>query len=83
MSCTVEDRDRVRKAAQALRDCSATMSVDVIQPAQSQYDRWTLDAVLQVSDGVPPAVSRVVADAGLTLYPVPSQAACQPIVATV
>jgi len=83
MSCTVEERARVRRAARALRDCAPTVAVDVIEPAASQYDRWTLDAVLRLDQGVPPAVLRELALAGLTLRPTPAQAEFQPVVATV
>jgi hypothetical protein len=45
MSCTVEERRRVRRAARAIRDEVATESVDVLAPSASQYGAWTLDAV--------------------------------------
>lgn len=83
MSCTVENRQQVRRAAQALRDCAPTVAVDVIEPTESQYDRWTLDAVLEGCDGVPPAVLRELAIAGLSLRPTPSQAGFEHVAATV
>jgi hypothetical protein len=38
MSCTVENRQQVRQAAQALRDCAPTVAVDVIEPTDSHTD---------------------------------------------
>ncbi|WP_146418258.1 hypothetical protein [Haloarcula hispanica] len=83
MSCTVEERQRVRRAARAIRDEVATESVDVLAPSASQYGDWTLDAVLRDADGVPPEVLRELALAGLTLQPTPSQAEYQHMAATV
>ena len=82
MSCTVEERRRVRRAARAIREAVATESVDVLAPSASQYGEWTLDAVLRDSEGVPPEVLRELALAGLTLQPTPSQARHQHVVAT-
>jgi len=82
MSCTVEKRKQVRQAARGIRDCVPTVAVDVVAPNASQYDAWTLDAVLQDAEGVPPEVLRELALAGLTLRPTPSQAGYQHIVAT-
>jgi len=83
VSCTVEERKRVRRAARAIREEVATESVDVLAPSASQYGEWTLDAVLRDAEGVPPEVLREMALAGLTLQPTPSQAEYQHVVATV
>lgn len=83
MSCTVEERKQVRRAARAIRDAVPTVAVDVLVPGASQYDAWTLDAVLRDCEGVPPAVLRELALAGLTLRPTPSQAEFQHVTATV
>ncbi|GGM50170.1 hypothetical protein [Haloarcula argentinensis] len=83
MSCTVEERQRVRRAARAIRDEVATESVDVLSPSASQYGEWTLDAVLRDADGVPPEVLRELALAGLTLQPTPSQERYEHVAATV
>ncbi|RLM34406.1 MULTISPECIES: hypothetical protein [unclassified Haloarcula] len=83
MSFTVEERKRVRRAARAIRDEVATESVDVLAPSASQYDEWTLDAVLRNSEGIPPEILRELALAGLTLQPTPSQAEYQHVAATV
>lgn len=82
MSCTVEERQRVRRAARAIRGEAPTESVDVLAPNASQYDAWTLDAVLRDIEGVPPEVLRELALAGLTLQPTPSQAEYQHVAAT-
>jgi hypothetical protein len=83
VSCTVEERRRVRRAARAIRDEVATESVDVLSPSASQYGEWTLDAVLREAEGVPPGVLRELALAGLTLQPTPSQAEYEYVAATV
>ncbi|WP_135306379.1 hypothetical protein [Haloarcula amylovorans] len=83
MSCTVEARARVRRAARAIRDCAPTVAVDVLEPSDSSHDCWTLEVALRDRDGIPPAVTREIAIAGLTLRPVPSQPGYQPVVATV
>ncbi|MFU1782989.1 hypothetical protein ACM16X_16580 [Haloarcula japonica] len=83
MSCTVEERKHVRRAARAIQAEVPTESVDVLAPSASQYDAWTLDAVLRDCEGVPPEVLRELALAGLTLQPTPSQAGYQHVAATV
>ena len=80
--CTVENRQRVRRAARALRETVPTVLVETTPPVRSQHDAWTLDAVLRDIEGVPPEVPRELALAGLTLQPTPSQAEHQHIVAT-
>ncbi|QUJ73929.1 hypothetical protein [Haloarcula marismortui] len=83
MSCTVEERKRVRRAARAIQGEVPTESVDVLAPSASQYGDWTLDAVLRDAEGVPPEVLRELALAGLTLQPTPPQAEYQHVTATV
>lgn len=83
MTCTVENRKQVQRAVEAVNACSVVVAVDMIEPAESQYNRWTLDAVLDARDGVPPTVLRELAIAGLTLRPTPSQAEYQHVAATV
>ncbi|MBX0325662.1 hypothetical protein EGH21_21840 [Halomicroarcula sp. F13] len=83
MSCTVEERKRVLWAARAIRDCVPTVAVDVVAPNASQYDAWTLDAVLCDAEGIPPEVLRELALVGLTLRPTPSQPEYQHVAATV
>jgi len=80
--CTVESRQRVRRAARALRETAPTAVVETTPPVSSEHDAWTLDAVLRETDGVPPEVLRELALAGLTLQPTPAQAEHQHVVAT-
>ncbi|WP_058992287.1 hypothetical protein [Haloarcula sp. CBA1127] len=80
--CTVENRQRVRRAAQALRETVPTVLVETTPPVRSEHDAWTVDAVLRDTEGIPPEVLRELALAGLTLQPMPSQAGNQHVVAT-
>jgi hypothetical protein len=73
----------VHRAALAIQEEVPTESVDVLAPNASQYDAWTLDAVLRDAEGVPLEVLRELALAGLTLQPTPSQAEYQHVAATV
>lgn len=72
MSCTVEERKRVWRAARAIQAEIPTESVDVLAPSASQYDAWTLNAVFQDADRNAPEVLRELALAELTLQPTPS-----------
>ncbi|AAV44459.1 MULTISPECIES: hypothetical protein [Haloarcula] len=80
--CTVENRQRVRRAARALQETAPTAVVETMPPVRSEHDAWTLDAVLRETDGVPPEVLRELALTGLTLQPTPTQAEHQYLVAT-
>ncbi|QCP89375.1 hypothetical protein [Haloarcula marismortui] len=80
--CTVENRQRVRRAARALRETAPTAVVETTPPVRSEHDAWTLDAVFPETEGVPPEVLRELALAGLTLQPTPTQAEHQHVVAT-
>ncbi|AUG49414.1 hypothetical protein BVU17_17675 (plasmid) [Haloarcula taiwanensis] len=80
--CTVENRQRVRRAARALRETVPTVLVETTPPVRSEHDAWTLDAVLRETEGIPPEVLRELALAGLTLQPTPTQAKHQHVVAT-
>jgi len=83
--CHLAQRDRVEAAAMELRaadelDCE---SVDVLPPTKSQYDCWTLDAVVVDATGIPPAVSRELALCELTLRTAQPRGEYQSVVATV
>ncbi|WP_367175652.1 hypothetical protein [Haloarcula rubripromontorii] len=80
--CTVANRKRVERAACALRDTVPTALVETTPSVRSEYDAWTLDAVLRDTDGIPPAVLRELALADLTLRPTPAQGEHQHLVAT-
>ena len=82
MTCTVETRQQVERAARGLKDAIPTEAVDVVAPAESQYNVWTLDAVVVAPDGVPPEALRELALAGLTLRPAPDRGEYVSVVAT-
>jgi hypothetical protein len=81
--CTVENRQRVRRAARAVQETVPTAQVETIPPVRSEHDVWTLDAVLRDTEGVPPEVLRELALVGLTFQPTPSQAEYEHVAATV
>jgi len=81
MSCTVDARKSVRRVADALRACDSVAAVDVLPPTKSQFDDWTIDAVVR-GDGVPPEILRELALEGLTLRPMPQRAEFSSVVAT-
>ena len=80
--CTVENRKRVERAARALRETAPTALVETTPPVRSEYDAWTLDAVLRDTEGIPPEVLRELALADLTLRPTPAQGEHQHVAAT-
>lgn len=80
--CTVKNRQRTERAARALRETAPTAVVETTPPVRSEYNAWTLDAVLRDTEGVPLEVLRELVLAGLTLRPTPSQADHQHLVAT-
>ena len=82
MSCTVEERRRVKRAARDIRDIAPTHAVEVIEPAESRFDCWTLDAVLRHRDSTPPEVLRELALAGLDLHQCPPKNGHALVVAT-
>jgi len=55
----------------------------VVPPTKSQYDAWTLDAVVVDATGIPPAVSRELALCELTLRTAQPRGEYQSVVATV
>ncbi|GGK84874.1 hypothetical protein [Haloarcula sebkhae] len=79
--CTVKNRQRVRRAARALREAVPTVLVETTPPVRSKHDAWTVDAVLQDTEGVPPDVLRELALADLTLQATPTQTEHQHVVA--
>ena len=66
MTCHTIQRRRVRNAEAALDDCESVLGVDVLTPCEGPIGAWTVEATLAAT-GVPPAVSRAVARAGLTV----------------
>lgn len=83
--CQLAQRDRVEAAAMELDNADDVdfEAIDVLTPAQSEHDCWTLDAVVVDPTGIPPEVSRELALYGLTLRPAPSRGGnLQSVVAT-
>lgn len=82
MSCTAEDRTRVHRAADQLREFESMVAVDVLQPANSQFDSWTIDAVVRSDERIPTEVLRELALEDLDLRPMPSRHEYSSVVAT-
>lgn len=81
MNCTVARRQAIQRAADAIRDCQATVAVDVLDPSESPRDRWTCEVIV-AGDHVPPAILTELALEGLSLYQQPPQGDHQVVVAT-
>ena len=82
MTCTVDQRQSIERAARALRGLPPVIDVDTLPPAKSQYDAWTVDAVVRCPDGIPPSVSREIAIAGLYQQEQPRRGDIHSVVAT-
>ena len=68
MSCTVQQRNAVRRAAERLGRLAEIQRVDVLAPDAGPRGTWTCEAVL-AGTRVPTAVLRVCADVGVDLVP--------------
>ena len=66
MTCTVDRRRACSRAAAAVECRDPVLHVDVLEPAYSQFDTWTLEVTL-AARSVPPAVLRGLADHGLSI----------------
>jgi len=66
MSCHVEARDRVQRAARALDELPVVVCADVFEPQESSERAWTVEALVE-ADGIPAAATREIALAGLEL----------------
>jgi len=73
MTCTISARRSCERAAAACDCRDSVRSIDVLAPAQSEENRWTVELHLR-KRGVPPAVQRALADHGLTLRDVSPRA---------
>lgn len=68
MSPTALARDDAHRAARAMeRAHGNVLSADVSHPATEPTDRWTVEATVVDTDGVPPAVLSALAEHGLEL----------------
>jgi len=66
MNCTVEQRNRVRRVIQALGERSDVIGTDLVSPAIDPSNSWTIEIALD-SDGLPPEIVSLLAEAGLTI----------------
>ena len=66
MNCTVEQRNRARRVIQALGERPDVIGTDLVSPAIDPSNSWTIEIALN-SDGVPPAVVSLLAEAELTI----------------
>jgi len=66
MNCTVEQRNRARKVIQALGERPDVLGTDLVSPAVDPSGQWTIEIALD-SDGLPPAIVSLLADAELTI----------------
>jgi len=83
--CQLDQRDRLEAVAWELQQAEDIdlEACDVLPPAKSEHNRWTLDAVVVDETGIPPEVSRELALHELTLRPAPSRGGdLQSVVAT-
>ncbi len=46
MTCTVEDRERVRKAAAEIRGCDDVLGVEVLPPVAGPELAWSIEITL-------------------------------------
>ena len=83
MSCQPKARDALRSAARALRDEDGVVEVDVLEPADSHREKWTLEVVLEATDRVGPGVlGELVAEGLGVALPAQHQGAQPVLVAT-
>lgn len=82
MSCTVEQREQARATAAALESLPVVVETDVLAPAQSQHDAWTVETTVDGS-AVPPSVTHEVVLKGLAIESVGPQGAFCRLVCTV
>ena len=66
MNCTVEQRNRARRVIQALGERPDVIGTDLVSPAIDPSNSWTIEIAID-SDGLPPAIVSLLADAKLTI----------------
>lgn len=59
MNCLPAQRSRANRAASVLEHHAAVVAVDVLAPADSRHDRWTVEVTWNPDRGVPPVAGRV------------------------
>lgn len=68
MACQIQQRSRVRAAADAIGSIEGVLGISVIDPNVGESERWRLEATLE-GGGVPSAVLAQLAVHGLELGP--------------
>jgi hypothetical protein len=82
--CTAAERSRARRCADALDGLPMVEQADLLAPADSSHDRWTVDILLtRAAAGLHPQVERELALYGLTARQLGRQGTFWQAVATV
>jgi len=66
MNCTVEQRNQARRVIQALSDQPDVIETDLVSPAIDPSGQWAIEIPLD-SEGLPPTVVSLLAEAELTI----------------
>ena len=66
MNCAVEQRNRARRVIQTLGERPDVIGTDLVSPAIDPSNSWTIEIALD-SEGLPPAVVSLLAEAELTI----------------
>lgn len=66
MNCTVEQRNRARRVIQQLGSRPDVIGTDLVSPATDPSGCWTIEIALE-SEGLPPAIVRILGEAELTI----------------
>lgn len=68
MPCQIQQRNTIRRAAEAIGACEHVVATDVLTPDAAPRGVWTLEFVCDSgARGVPPAVLQELATAGLSV----------------
>jgi len=83
-SCTLDERDRARRAIRAIGDRPDILAIDLIDPDTDPTRRWTIEIACDGTTGsVPPTILRALADAGLSIRGAGPRRGCYRVVAVV
>lgn len=66
MNCAVEQRNRARRVIQTLGERPDVIGTDLVSPAIDPSNSWTIEIALD-SEGLPPAIISLLAEAELTI----------------
>lgn len=81
MSCTAAERSAVRDAGRRCADVPHYVAHTWLRPEEDPTDRWTLELTLDAS-GVPPVVTGILHEFGLTIRTVQPHGDWYRVVAT-